>query len=238
MPTSDPAEWTTRADARPSRVWRVPDTTLRQRLRRLPALVGPFPDFDPGAVPDDPLALFGEWLEGAIAAGVPEPHAMTVATVDPDGQPSSRVVICKDVHDGAWEFATDARSRKAKGGPRAAASFYWQPLGRQVRVTGELVRRDATVCAEDFLQRSPASRAAAMATRPGEPLADRAQMSAALEEAHHLVDAAPGTVLDTWVVYALVADEVEFWQGDPGRAHVRVVYRRDGRVWSHGLVWP
>jgi len=202
-----------------------------------------WPEFDPASAPSDPLALFATWLGAAIDAGVPEPHAMTVATVDATGAPSARVVMLKGVHEGGWEFATDARSRKALDlavNPRASATFYWQGQGRQVRVTGPVVERAAAARDADFLARSAHSRAAAFADRPGEPLDSIDQLRAATAAALDLATREPHRVLAAWLLLAIVPLEVEFWQRDAGRAHTRVVYRRDAVTssWRHALVWP
>jgi pyridoxamine 5'-phosphate oxidase len=226
---------------------------LRSLLRSLPALAGPFPDLDPTDLPDRPEALFVRWLHEAVEAGVREPHAMTVSTADAAGRPSARVVVLKDLVDGGWQFATDARSRKAADlavNPAASVSFYWREQGRQVRLTGTARMLGPEASAADFLARSPASRAAALGTRPGEPLGSPAELHEAMADARSHVDREPGTVLAEWVLVAVVPDEVEFWQGDPRRAHVRVVYRRleDGgaggaggsgdATWDRSLVWP
>ena len=221
--------------------------TLRAVLRRLPALAGPFPPFDAADLPDRPDALFVRWLHEAVEAGVLEPHAMTVSTADDAGRPSARVVVLKDLVDGAWQFATDLRSRKSADlavNPAASLSFYWREQGRQVRVTGTAGTLGPEASAADFLARSLASRAAALATRPGEPLTSGAELDDAMAQALALVEREPGTVLAEWVLVALVPDEVEFWQGDPGRAHTRVVYRRGGaggapgEGWERSLIWP
>ena len=220
-----------------------PRTALGERLRSVPVFAGELPGFDPTDVPADPVALFQAWLGQAIDAGVSEPHAMTVATVDPTGAPSSRVVILKDVRAGGWEFATDARSRKARdldGNPLAAASFYWPAQGRQVRLTGPVRQLGAQASAADFLARSPASRAAALAVRPGEPLGSAAELEAALGAALRRVQREPELVLVEWLLLVLTPLELEFWQGRPSRAHVRLGYRRDrlGDPWRHTLRWP
>jgi pyridoxamine 5'-phosphate oxidase len=224
--------------------------TLRPLLRALPALAGPFPAFDPTDLPDRPDVLFVRWLHEAVEAGVREPHAMTVSTADGAGRPSARVVILKDLVDGGWQFATDARSRKAADlsvNPAASISFYWREQGRQVRLDGAARTLGTEASAADFLARSPASRAAALATRPGEPLGSTDRLEEAMADARARVERDPGTVLGEWVLVELVPDEVEFWQGDPRRAHVRVVYRRsaDGgaggtgdAAWERSLVWP
>jgi pyridoxamine 5'-phosphate oxidase len=219
----------------------MPRPTIRDRIRALPALTGDLPEVDPYALPGDPEQAFAEWFAAAVDAGVPEPHAMTVATVGPDGAPTSRVVLLADVADGAWVFATDARATKARdlaGDPRAALTFYWQPLGRQVRLTGPAHLLDPAVSTADFLSRSPSSRAAALASRPGEVLRSVGEMTAAIAGARARVDREPGLVVPTWQLWAVVPDHVELWQGDSDRAHLRVLYTRTDDRWDRHLGWP
>ena len=219
----------------------LPRASTRDRVRALPALTGNLPEVDPYALPADPVEAFEEWFAAAVDAGVPEPHAMTLATVGPDGTPSARVVLLADLVDGAWVFATDARTVKARqlaGNPRASLSFYWQPLGRQVRIVGTARALDEATCAADFLGRSPSSRAAALASRPGEVLHSIDEMTSAVVAARSRVDREPRLVLPTWQLWAVEADEVELWQGDSDRAHLGVQYERaDGR-WTRHLGWP
>ncbi|MBO1750769.1 pyridoxal 5'-phosphate synthase [Actinotalea sp. BY-33] len=226
--------------ARPSARHRDRDS-LRSRLRRIPALAGPLPALDLADVPGEPVELFLRWFEEALEQEVPEPHTLTVATVGPDGRPSSRVVVLDDVVDGGWRFATDTRSRKAQdleARPQVALCFYWQPLGRQVRVEGSARQVAASASAEDFLSRSPASRVAALAARPGEPLAELDDLAAATRRATEQIERSPGLVLGTWVVYEVEPMRVEFWQGSGDRAHRRLVYERDEAGWSSGMRWP
>ena len=217
------------------------DDSLARRLRRLPALAGDLPPFTTTDLPRDPMELLLRWLEEAIAEEVPEPHAMTVATVAPDGTPSARVVILKDLTDRALFFATDARSRKATdlaANPRVSASFYWQPLGRQVRVVGTAAAATAEESAADFLARSPASRAAALATAPGEPLRGPEELRASFQSARTRVEEEPDVVLAEWRLIRVDPTEVELWQGRGDRAHVRVQYVLADDGWSHRLVQP
>ncbi len=207
----------------------VGDDALRRRLRALPVFEGELPSFDSEEAPAHPAELFLGWLLEAIAAGVPEPHAMTLSTVDAHGRPSSRVLILKGLGDGRWEFATSRDSRKGRelaAAPWAAANFYWSKVGRQVRL-----RRD-------FLSRPQASRAESLVGHQSEVLRDRADLDAALDEARRRVADDPELVPEHWTAYHLVADEVEFWQADRARRHVRLRYQLSAQRWTRQLLWP
>ena len=221
---------------------------LRDMLRSQQVFPAGMPEFDPHAVPDDPVTLFLRWLEAAIRDAVPAPHAMTLATADDRGRPSSRVMICKDVDgEGRWYFASGAASGKGRdlaGNPHAALSFWWPQQGRQIRIRGAVVPAGTQASAVDFLARPPASRAEALIGRQSEPLDDLAELDRAVEEARARVGADPGLVAPDWTLYALTADEAEFWQGDLDRRHVRLRYRRagsgsgSGSGWTRQLLWP
>ncbi|GEA89392.1 pyridoxine/pyridoxamine 5'-phosphate oxidase [Cellulomonas cellasea] len=215
--------------------------TLRDRLRRTPAFGADLPTFEPDDAPDAPHALFEEWVLGAIDAGAPAPQAMTVSTRGADGSVSARVVVLKDVTAEGWHFATDARSRKVQdltADAAVAATFYWPTLARQVRLTGRAHPAGAEASAADFRERSPASRGAALATRPGEPLGSHAELVAAIDEATARADADRALVLPEWQLWVVVPDEIEFWQGSPERAHVRAVYRKESTGWTRTRLWP
>jgi pyridoxamine 5'-phosphate oxidase len=210
-------------------------------LRALPSLAGPLPAFDPDTAPATPDPLFERWLKDAIDAGVVEPHAMTLSTVDPAGRPSARVLILKYLEDGAWAFASGSGSRKGKelaNTPWAALTFYWPALGRQVRVRGRVELANAAESAADFLARSPSARGGALAGNQSEALTDLTERDRVLDDATTRAAAAPDLVAPEWTVYRVLADEVEFWQGDERRRHVRVHYTREGPAWRRQLLWP
>lgn len=122
-------------------------------MRALPDFPELLPDFDPASAPQDPAVLFRQWLDAAISAGVPQPHACSVATADAAGQPSSRMLILKDLDADGWHFATSRSSRKGRElaeNPRAAMNFYWAQLGRQVRVSGTVVELSAQASTADW----------------------------------------------------------------------------------------
>ena len=127
--------------------------TFRQMLRALPDFPERLPDFDPATAPADPAALFRQWLTEALDAGVAQPNACSLATADGLGQPSSRMLILKDIDADGWHFATSRASRKGRElavNPQAALNFYWQEQGRQVRVTGSVVELSAAASADDW----------------------------------------------------------------------------------------
>ena len=218
------------------------DGSVRDLLRGLPVFASDLPDFQPDQAPDDPVALFTDWLAAAIAAGVPEPHVMSLATVAVDGRPSSRMLILKDVEPaGRWYFASTSTSRKGRelaDRPYAALGFYWPLLGRQIRIGGRVEPAGAERSRADFLARPPASRMEGLVGRQSEVLADPADLSAALATARAEVEADPGLAAPAWTLYGLLADEVEFWQGDRNRRHIRLRYQREDRKWSRQRLWP
>ena len=214
---------------------------LRDRLRALSVFEGELPDFDVGRAPGDPAELFHEWLEAAIDAEVREPHVMTLSTADGEGRPSSRVLILKGLDDGRWAFASSATSRKGQeiaANAWAAASFYWSPLGRQVRLRGRVVDAGPEAAARDFLARPPASRAESLLGNQSAPLADPADLDEALAAAQARIEADPELVAEHWTVYHLLPDEVEFWQADARRRHTRLQYRLEAGRWTRRALWP
>ncbi len=218
-----------------------PDDPIRDRLRSLPVFAGELPGFDPSDAPEHPAALFWRWLEEAIDAGVREPHAMTLSTVDAAGRPSARVLILKGLADGGWQFATSRASRKGAeldATPWAAATFYWSEQGRQVRLRGRVLDAGPEAAARDFLARSEGARVEALAGSQSAPLRDPADLDAALDEAAGQLAAEPGLVAEAWALFQLVPDEVEFWQADRARRHVRLRYSLGDGGWTRGLLWP
>ena len=130
--------------------------TFRKFLRTLPDFPADLPGFDPDKAPQDPAELFKQWLDEVLAAGEGQPHACSLATVGANGQPSSRMLILKNIDDDGWHIATSRTSRKGRelgGNPRAALNFYWPSLGRQVRVAGPVVELSAEASARDWAER-------------------------------------------------------------------------------------
>jgi pyridoxamine 5'-phosphate oxidase len=217
--------------------------SVRDWLRGLEVFAGPLGVFDPGEAPGEPVALFLRWLEDAVAAGLPDPHAMTVSTVDEHGDPWARVLILKNVDPEGWQFAAHAGSPKGRqlaSRPRAALTFYWPELGRQVRVRGPVVAEPADRGAADFLARSPSARAEALLGRQSQHLDSTARRDREVGEALDRVEREPALVAEAWTLHTVVPVAVEFWQADKDRAHTRLSYEREGRdeTWRRHLLWP
>jgi pyridoxamine 5'-phosphate oxidase len=214
---------------------------LADVLRRIPVFQRlPLP-FDTDDLPANPQQLFASWLSDALAANAPEPHAMVLSTVDAHGRSDARTLILKDVDERGWWFASSADSPKgiqlAKHAS-AALTFYWPTLGRQIRVRGLVGVAEAEASAQDFLARAPGGRAEALVGHQSEPLRDRAELRAALDDAKARVAADPGLVAPAWTRYVVQPGEVQFFQGDVERQHVRVRYQSGELGWERTLLWP
>jgi pyridoxamine 5'-phosphate oxidase len=215
---------------------------LSERLRTIPVFAGDLPVFDVEGAPDDPAELFAQWIRSAIDAGVREPHAMSLSTVDAAGHPNARVLIVKGVTaDGAWRFAGSRATTKGDelaAVPHAAATFYWPDLGRQVRLRGPVREAGAEASAADFLARGTGARAETLIGRQGHELHDPAELATALAESEAAVVAEPGAVSKRWTLWEIVAEEVEFTQGDAQRRHTRLAFARSGNGWTRRRLWP
>ncbi|MGW1073790.1 pyridoxine/pyridoxamine 5'-phosphate oxidase [Streptomyces sp. NPDC002537] len=216
--------------------------SFRALLRSLRVWDTTLPHFDPASAPVDPLPLFQQWLREAAEAGTPEPHTMTLATADANGWPSVRTVMLHDADEHGWHFATHRTSRKGRelaARPEAALGFYWPAVGRQVRVRGTVTAAGPAESRADLAERSPGALAAALVGRQSEPLPSLAELERASDAAWERALREPDAPVDTWTLYVLRADEVEFFQGDARRRHVRLDYRRaEGGQWVTGLLWP
>ncbi|KPC79370.1 MULTISPECIES: pyridoxine/pyridoxamine 5'-phosphate oxidase [Streptomyces] len=201
----------------------------------------PLPHFDPSDAPPAPLSLFHTWFAEAVAAGQTEPHTMTLATADPGGRPDVRTLMLHDADEDGWHFATHATSAKGRqlaARPQAALGFYWPAQGRQVRVRGTAVPASREESRADLRARSTGALAAALTGSQSEVLPSQEDLLRASEAAWKRARAEPDAEADTWTRYAVMPQEVEFFQGDDRRRHVRLRYRRDGAGWTRELLWP
>lgn len=214
---------------------------IRALLREIPVFDTEIPGFTPEEAPEDPVPLFVSWLRQALAAGVPEPHVMNVATADAAGQLSSRFLILKDVDGDGWRFASSSASPKGRdlaANPHAALGFYWPGQARQVRVRGVAAPEPPERSAADFLARSPSARVEAFVGGQSQPLRSGEELAGAERAARALVEADPDAVAPDWTLYTLRAESVEFWQADRSRKHIRLRYTVDGDGWRRTLLGP
>ena len=196
---------------------------------------------DVGDVKQDPLAQLADWLNQAIEATIPEPTAMTLATVGHNQRPSSRVVLLKGLDAGGLVWFTNYQSRKGHelaANPFAALQFHWVELERVVRVEGRVEKIDGAESDAYFATRPLASRLGACASPQSETLANRDALVAqfaALEAAHGDNPPRPAH----WGGYRLLPDRFEFWQGRRSRLHDRICYQLDaGAKWSLSRLAP
>lgn len=212
----------------------------RKAIRQSKTLKGPFPEFNINAAPDFPYQLFLEWFQVAIDHGVHEPHAMTLSTTDKNGDPDARVLIIKDVDEHGWYFASSSLSEKGKQleiNPNAAMTFYWSPIGGQVRIRGQAIKLDKKISAEDFLNRGTVARAIALLGKQSSILIDEHEFEEALTRQLEILERDPTIVYPTWTLYRLAPKEVEFWQADQDRKHKRLKYVLEGDIWIKNLLW-
>jgi len=207
----------------------------------------PHQEFLPDPLPDDPLVVVAAWLAEATRAQVqPNPNAMVLATADQHGQPSARVVLCKDIRPqpGFLTFYTNFESRKGvelAANPRAAVVMHWDRLQRQVRIEGPVTPGSASDSDSYFAARAWQSRIGAWASRQSAAVASRAALAAAVERAAQRFGAPspmqspadapdPGVAIPRpphWGGYRLWADAVELWVEGAARLHDRARWTRN-----------
>jgi pyridoxamine 5'-phosphate oxidase len=175
----------------------------------------------------DPISQFQAWFDDVIAARLPMPDAMSLSTVTPDGRPTARMVLLKQVDAEGFVFFTNYNSNKARQleiNPYAALVFYWPQLERQVRVEGKVSKTSLEESSAYFKTRPRESQIGAWASPQSDVISAREVLE---QRAHELADQYCDREIDCpahWGGFRLIPDRIEFWKGRVGRLHDRILY--------------
>ena len=197
-------------------------------------------ELDESASAADPLKQFQDWLDQAIAGRLPEPNAMTLATVGADGRPSTRIVLVKGVDERGLAWFTNYDSRKGRElavNPHAALQFHWVELERVVRIEGVVEKVSEAESDAYFATRPLDSRVGAWASPQSQVIASRATLvaNAARYGAQFMLKPPRPP---HWGGFRLEPDTWEFWQGRKSRLHDRLRYRRESNAWVRERLAP
>ena len=188
----------------------------------------------------DPIVQFRAWFDEAVAAGVREPDAMTVATAGVAGMPAARTVSLRGFDERGFAFYTNYRSPKARDldeNPRAAIVFHWREVERQVRATGTVARLSREESLAYWRNRPVGSRLSALISPQSEVVTGRAELEAAYEAAAAQYRDDP-PLPELWGGFVVTPVEIEFWEGRPNRLHDRIRYRRLDDEWVRERLAP
>ena len=193
-------------------------------------------------LPGDPMELFSQWLQKALQMGIPDPTAMTLSTVDPEGNPSSRIVLLKKIEEGKLVFYTNYQSKKSRdiaANNRVAIHFYWPELEQQVRISGTVIAIKEEESDQYFRSRPYESKISAWLSPQSEVIPDRDYLEKQFDMYRkRFPDPEEIPRPDHWGGFAIYPRRIEFWQGGSKRLHDRIVYTRKGDQWSSARLAP
>ncbi len=191
----------------------------------------------------DPIAEFNQWLAEAVAhPAISEPTAMTLATATPQGMPSARIVLLKKADAAGFLFYTNytsLKSRQMLANPFVALTFYWMPLGRQVRAEGSVQQAGADESDDYFASRPRARQLGAWASLQSQPLESREELEARFTALAAEYEGKPIPRPPHWGGWRVVPRTVEFWTASDERLHLRHVYTQNAPgQWTDALLYP
>jgi pyridoxamine 5'-phosphate oxidase len=190
----------------------------------------------------DPIGLFQQWMADARSSEVNDSNAMSLATVDADGNPDVRVVLLKGVDAAGFTFFTNLESAKGQqlaACPNAALGFHWKSLRRQVRIRGSVSRVSDVEADAYFASRAAQSRISAIASDQSRPMADRTIFEQRIAELSTIYGDSPDIPRpEFWGGFRLAPTEIEFWQDQAFRMHDRLKLYRKGESWISVRLYP
>ncbi|MEY3400544.1 MAG: pyridoxamine 5-phosphate oxidase [Cyanobacteriota bacterium] len=184
-------------------------------------------DLNENEIDKNPFIQFKIWFNQSVAAQLPEPNAMTLATCTPDGKPSARMVLLKDIDERGFVLFTNYKSQKGQEisvNPQAALVFWWAELERQVRIVGTVEKISSAQSDSYFEVRPPFSRLGAWASNQSEVIANRDVLEAQLIEFQRQYENQEVPRPPHWGGFRVIPQEIEFWQGRSSRLHDRLRY--------------
>lgn len=176
---------------------------------------------------ENPIEQFKRWMEQTIATQIPDPNAMTIATVDATGQPSQRIVLLKQLDEKGFVFYTNLRSRKAKDllqNPKISLHFPWHFIERQVKICGVAEQLSAADVLKYFVTRPRDSQIGAWASQQSRPISSRALLMQQFESMKNKFAKGEVPLPDFWGGFRVKPHQIEFWQGGSSRLHDRFQY--------------
>ncbi|MEM0940909.1 MAG: pyridoxamine 5'-phosphate oxidase [Bacteroidota bacterium] len=196
---------------------------------------------DENSVSKDPMKQFEKWFQETLDVEITEPTAMSLATVNENGQPFQRTVLLKTYSSNGFVFYTNYSSRKAKhitDNAKVSVLFPWYTLERQVMITGKVSKVSTIDSLKYFLSRPRGSQLGAWVSNQSEVISSRKVLEAKLAEMKHKFKEGKIPLPDHWGGYQIVPNTIEFWQGRPNRLHDRILYERQESSWKISRLAP
>ncbi len=196
---------------------------------------------DESRAADEPFAQFRSWIGDALAAEVIEPNAMTLATVNADGNPAARIVLLRGWDERGFVFFTNYESSKGReiaANPSAALVLFWAKLERQVRINGRVEILRAEESDAYFAKRPRGSRVSAWASPQSQVIPGRDVLERRMDEIEARFAGGDVPRPPFWGGYRVVPERIEFWQGRPNRAHDRICYSTSAGGWTRERLAP